>query len=885
MKIARVIPVALISLLALSLVPATGRAQVRPVYSQGAAGLFQLVGRLQTTGSVLHNAAHPDDEDSFLIARLARRDHARVAYLSINRGEGGQNVIGPELFEALGVIRSEELLQARALDGGEQLFGSVMDYGFSKRREEAAAKWSEERVLCDIVRAIRFYRPLVMVARFAGTPADGHGQHQLVGHLSAPAFEKAADPAACASQLAEGLRPWQARKLYVSEGFVPSADNVPSLRLETGEYAPTYGRTYFEIAAQGRSQHRSQEMGMVELRGPHASGVRLLKSHVAQPATESHLFDGLDVSIPGLAALAGLPAGALQAPLAAMDAAAKKALVELDADAPHAIAGHLAAGLRAVREARAALANVAGASADARAEADFLLAHEQREWEAALVQAAGIAFDALSADALVAPGESVPVALRAYFPGTVAVKPGSPRFELAAGWSAAPAEPEKTADPRRRRREESPAAEATFALTAPADARPSVPYWLETKRRGDHFEWPEDARRGQPFGPPLATAVWPMEIAGIAVDVPAPVQHRFADPARGELRRDLAVGPALAVALDADLHVVPVSARPQTRRIAVRLTKHAKAPLSGVVRLELPPGFSAAPAEAPFALEGEDQRTAVAFTVTVPANAPQGAHALAAVATAGGAAYRHGLREIAYDHIQTHRLLTEAKATLRVLDLKVAPVKVGYVMGSGDLVPDAIRRLGLAVTLLDEDFLSAGDLSQFDTIVVGVRASQVRPDFVAANGRLLDFARAGGTLIVQYQRPDYTDRGLAPFGGEMKGRTARVTEEDAAVTILQPEHPAFTAPNRIGPSDFEGWVQERSLYEFTGFGPELVPLLSAGDTGEAPGRGGYVHARIGKGHYVYAAYAFFRQLPAGVPGAYRLFANLLSLGHPDRPAK
>jgi LmbE family N-acetylglucosaminyl deacetylase len=828
---------------------------------------------------VLHNAAHPDDEDSFLIARLARRDHARVAYLSINRGEGGQNVIGPELFEALGVIRSEELLQARALDGGDQLFGRVMDYGFSKRREEAGAKWSEERVLCDIVRAIRVYRPQVMVARFVGGPADGHGQHQLVGHLSPQAFDKAADPAACPSQIASGLRPWQAKKFYVSEGFMPSPDNQPTLRLATGLYAPQYGRSYFEIAAQGRSQHRSQEMGMLELRGPHVSGVRLVKSHVATPAAESHLFDGIDVTVPGLAKTAGLPAGALQAPLLAMDAAAKQALGELDADEPHKIAPYLAAGLQAARAARSALATLPGASAEARAEADFLLLREEREWQAALIHAAGIAVDALAADGLVAPGEAVPVALRAYFPGSVAVQPGSARFELAAGWSAAPATPADETDPRRRRREETPSAEAHFALTAPADARPTVPYWLEQPRQGDHFEWPADERQGQPFGPPLALAVWPMEVAGVAVEVEAAVQHRVADPARGELRRDLNVAPALAVALDTDLHVVPASAKPQTRRIAVRLTQHARAPLSGVVRLELPKGLTATPAEAPFALTGEDQRTAVAFTVTIPAGVPQGAHVVKAVATAGGASYRHGLREIAYDHIQTHRLLTEAAATVRVLDVKVAPVRVGYVMGSGDRVPDAIRRLGLDVTLLDEDFLSAGDLSRFDTIVIGVRASQVRPDFVAANGRLLDFAKAGGTLIVQYQRPDYTDRKLAPFGGLMKGPTARVTEEDAKVTLLQPEHPALSAPNRIGAADFDGWVQERSLYEFTDFGPELVPLLAAGDTGEEPGRGGYLHAKLGAGHYVYTGYAFFRQLPAGVPGAYRLFANLLSLGH------
>jgi LmbE family N-acetylglucosaminyl deacetylase len=842
----------------------------------GAAGVLQAIERLQTTASALHTAAHPDDEDTAFMARTARGDHARVAYLSLNRGEGGQNVIGPELFEALGVIRTEELLQARTLDGGGQFFTRTFDFGFSKRLDEAAALWNEREVLRDMVRTIREYRPLVVYAGFSGTPADGHGQHQLAGKLTPLAFEAAADPAEFPEQIDQGLRPWQARKLYVRQGFRPDPNNPPSIRVETGIFDPLLGRTYFEIAMEGRSQHKSQEMGVPELRGPQASGLRLLESRVPAQPTETSVFDGIDVSTRGLAGLCGLPPGVLQTELDLVADRARRALAEVDPLKPGGVVPLLADGLRATRAARAAL-KTAGAPKDAKDEADFLLEIKEREFEDALRRAAGAVFDPLSDVETAVAGETFGVRARMFLADPSLVKIGTLSLEAPDGWAVEKGEVPGTApeNPMARFFRETPTGSESFRVTVPASAQPTQPYWLRQPRQGLLFVWPDGAPWGRPFDAPVLRGVAELEIGGVPVSLRMPVQFRQIDQVRGELRRDVNVVPALSVALDSDLLVVPSATLGASRRIAVRLENHQNAAATGAVRLVVPAGWTVEPAEAGFSLGAKGQRTAVTFTVTPARGTAPGRYEIAATATAGDRTCDLSMRTIAYPHIQTHRLYSRAVAQVRVLDLDVAPVSVGYIMGTGDQVPDAIRRMGRDVVLLGEDALAAGDLTRFDVIVVGIRASEARPDFVANHGRLLDYVRGGGTLIVQYQQPDYGTRHLAPFPVEY---ASRVTDETAPVTILQPQHPAFTTPNRITDADWDGWVQERNLYAFAKFDERYVPLLETRDPGEQPQRGGEVYAEIGKGRYVYTSYAWFRQLPAGVPGAYRLFANLLSLG-------
>lgn len=553
------------------------RAQVRPVYSRGAAGLGHLLQRLQTTASLMHTAAHPDDEDSALIARAARGDHARVTYLSLNRGEGGQNIIGTELFEPLGIIRTEELLQARRLDGGTQMFTRVFDYGFSKTRDEAARKWGERLTLGDMVQAIRTFRPLVIASRFSGTVADGHGQHQLAGYLTPLAFRAAADPREFPEQIAAGLRPWQARKLYVGLGFRPQPGNEPTARVPVGVLDPLTGRTFFEIAAEGRSQHKSQEMGSIEPRGAQSSALRLISDQTrpatptaassnaptdapaeAMPATtlEANLFDRIDTSITGIGTLAGLNRGAIDHHLTRIQAAAARALADYDALAPARIIPALAEGLTHTRRARAELASLA--RTDARLEADFLLANKEEEFAEALRRAAGVEVDTLVDTETIVAGDSALVTVRVFVPEGAPVKLNDTRLRLPAGWQArATSAPPEQGQGFRFFRET--AAQTTyFEMRAAADAPLTQPYWLDQPRDGSVFRWSDDDPQNAPFASPLVASETLAEIGGVSVTLGANAQYRYADDIRGEIRRELNVVPRLSVRFDSDLLIAPV---------------------------------------------------------------------------------------------------------------------------------------------------------------------------------------------------------------------------------------------------------------------------------------------------------------------------------------
>ena len=822
---------------------------------------------------MLYVAAHPDDEDSALIARLTRGDHARAAYLSLNRGEGGQNIVGPELFEALGIIRTEELLQARALDGGNQFFTRTFDYGFSKTLDEARSKWDEEIVLGDVVRAIRLFRPLIVASRFSGTPADGHGQHQFAGYITPRAFDAAGDPLQFQEQLAEGLRPWQPKKLYQGQTFRDAGIEFP-LEVDVGRYDPILGRSYFEIAMQGRSQHKSQQMGVLELRGPHASRLRLLETRVAGGGSDESLFDGIDTTVPGIAAVVGLPPGSLGDELAAIERAARRAMRDFDALTPSVITPALAEGLTAVREARDALHGL-DVDADARFEADFLLAHKARQFEDALQHAAGVIVDVLADRETVSGGEQVGVAIQIFTAEPTAVQLGTARIRAPEGWRV-----ENAPDLRIGPRERFPFFQETadradkFRIAVPVNAPLTQPYWLNTPRRGDIFAWNPDMPMSRPFAAAVLSGEVDIEVDGVPLTIARPVQYRFADRIRGELRRNLHIVPAVSVEITPAIDIVPLSTVDAARAISVRVVNHAAGGRAGSVGLTAPAGWRVEPPTASFDLSERGDAAVVQFQLTPPAGVSAGPYRVAAAAEIDDRTFASTMRTIAYPHIQTHRVYEPAETLVQLIALEVAPVSVGYIMGSGDTVPDAIRRMGLDVTFLDEAALATGDLSQHETIIVGILASQTRPDFVVNHDRLLDYARDGGALIVQYQQRDYVARGLPPFPAEMQ---SRVTDETAPVTILEPDHAAFNFPNQITAEDWDNWVQERNLYAFTTFDERYVPLLESNDPGEAPQRGGQVYAPLGDGHYVYTSYSWFRELPAGVPGAYRLFANLLSL--------
>jgi LmbE family N-acetylglucosaminyl deacetylase len=857
-------------------------AQVRPIYDRGSAGLAQLLLRLQTTSSAMLTGAHPDVEDSGLLARLSRGDHARVAYLSLTRGDGGQNVIGEELFEPLGVIRTEELLQARRLDGADQFFTRAYDFGFTKTLDEAKQKWGEQPLLEDMVRAIRLYRPLVLISRFSGTPADGHGQHQMAGYLTPIAFRMAGDPKAFPEQIEEGLLPWQPLKLYEGQRFRSSGNpnEEPTLRLETGIYDPLLGRTYYQIAAEGRSQHKTQQMGNLELRGEHSSGVRLVQDLAGPLQQESSLFDGLDTSVVGIEKIAGLQAGRISQELKQMQSEIAEASKQFDAYHPERISALLARALEAERTARAKLKDDQAVAAR---NADFLLQQKEAELERAIQESQAVVVDVLADRETVVPGESFNVSLRVFVPEGSQVKVTAPELHLPAGWSAQQA----SASSGDFRTEATPY-QWYFKVQVPADAAYTQPYWLNAPRDGYLFRWSKNDPKDQPFAPPLVSGSVSLQFAGVEFEAEKTLQYRYDDDIRGEIRRDLNVVPAISLQLDDQLLIIPSSANQTHRRVGVTVTSNAEGNRAAVVKLALPQGWRSTPESITLTFKQRGEHGFASFDVVVPGGTKAGNYAIGVSATSGGHDYDRIEQTIAYPHIQTHRIYRPAEIKAEVVDLKVAPVNVGYIMGSGDQVPEAIRRMGLPVTLLGEQDLASGDLSRFDVIVVGVRASQVRPDLAANHHRLMDYIHDGGTLIVQYQQGDYTRAGLTPYPARIDPappQRARVTDEDAPVKILAPQHPAFNYPNRIIPADWQGWVQERNLYNFTQFDPHYQALLECADPGEAPQDGGEVYLEYGKGKYVYTSYAWFRQLPAGVPGAYRLFADLLSLAKAPAHAK
>ncbi|HEY9405046.1 MAG TPA: PIG-L family deacetylase, partial [Pyrinomonadaceae bacterium] len=806
------------------------RAQVRSTYQEGAVGLGLLLRRLQTTASVLHTGAHPDDEDSALIARLARGDGARVAYLSLNRGEGGQNRIGAELSDALGIIRTEELLQARRLDGGEQFFTRAFDFGFTKTREETAARWNEREILEDMVRVIRRFRPLVVVSRWQGTQADGHGQHQFAGYLTPVAVRAAADPGAFPEQLAEGLSPWQAKKFYVSHfGRTTTAaegqGTVGVVEIDTGRFDPLLGRSFYEVAMEGRSQHKSQGEAALELRGAQTSRVKLLgvSSDPARPLEapgsepERTVYDGLDTSVKGIARLVGLEDKAVADALAVIDQDAASALEKYSPNDMRPTIKSLSDGRARTRTLYGRLVDQLNTTAvqdpqlvRARLDAVFLLAQKEREFRDALQLALGVRVDALADAETVTPGGSFVVAVRAFVPDNAA-RVQELRLRAPEGWRVerlAQATKTETAFVAR----ETAQQVGYFRVHVPADAKPTEPYWLsrragdESRRRGDMYVWYKDDPKTEPFAPPLLAGEVAFDAGASPQVVAAPVEYRYLDAVRGEVRRELNVVPVLSVQVNPALIIVPLDARERKQPVTFQLVNNVqpsaeraeRVKASGALGLTSPPGGWWLTATTPFKLPSDGERVTLPHTLTIPSGARAGTyrvHATASLSEEGTRPLRdaqpsqsrifaRSQHAIRYPHIQTHYYYTDAEATVRVFDLQVAPVSVGYIMGSGDEVPEAIRRMGLKVTMLDETELATGDLSRFDTIVVGVRASQTRPDFVSHHARLLEFVRRGGALIVQYQRPDYAAKKLPPLPAAMEVAPARAGESPTIARVV-----------------------------------------------------------------------------------------------------
>jgi len=811
------------ALLVLLAVPVPSAAGPRPPDALGAGSTRLALEKLRVTGSVLYVAAHPDDENTAMLAWFARGRKLRTEYLAMTRGDGGQNLIGPELGPALGVIRTQELLAARRVDGAEQRFTRAVDFGYSKGPEETFAFWGHDSILADVVREIRRFQPDVIVTRFPTDGRGGHGHHTASAILAEEAFSAAADPA----RFPQCGPAWRTKRLFWNAFGRGNQRPEPGwLNVDVGGYEPLLGRSWGEIAAESRSNHRSQGFGVAERHGPLPNW---LVPRLGDPATGDP-FEGVDLSWRAFG-----PAGVRVDSLLAL------ALAEYDPGRPAALLPRLFE----VRRAMAAVPPVRPA----------VLAAKRAELETLLRSCSGLWLEAVALEPAVVPGDSVRVAV------SVVNRLGADVTVRRVSAGAAT--------------DESPGAFGddaftdTLTVAIPRDVAPTQPYWLRRPPVGGRYDVAQLSEIGAPEDPPAIEAAVSLRLGGEDLDVRVPVAYRWTDPVEGERWRSLEIAPPASLRPDQEVYAFPDrSPRVVTVRVQAQRDR-----LAGRVALSLPVGWTSEPPAADVSLAHAGDERHLYFTVT-PAAGPA-ASVLVATITVDGRRWSLEREVIDYPHIPVQVLHPPATARLVRADIRHLGSRVGYVKGSGDAIPEALRQLGYVVVPLSDDDLEEGDLSRFDAIVTGVRAFNTRPALHAAQPRLLDWVAGGGTLVVQYNTTAAgVPRTLGPWPLTLSHD--RVTDETARVKVLAPGHPLLTRPNVIGPADFDGWVQERGLYFANPADPRYERVLACHDPGEPDRDGGLLYARHGKGVFIYCAYAMFRQLPAGVPGAWRLFANLVS---------
>ncbi len=840
----RLIPV----VMALSALGAAASAQEPP---PSASMILQELRAFRECGSVLYIAAHPDDENTQFLAYLARGRGVRTGYLSLTRGEGGQDLIGPEIGDPLGVIRTQELLAARRIDGAEQFFTRARDFGFSKSYEQTLAKWGKQEVLSDVVRVIRQFRPDVIVTRFPPEPGGTHGHHTASTVLALEAFKLAGDPKA----FPECGLAWQTKRIFWNS-FRDAHGSTPPLRLDIGGYLPLLGESIGEIAARSRSSHRSQGYGSVATRGSRMDDFQPLDG---KPVGKD-LFDGVDTT------WARWPGGAEFGKV-------------IDDTIDHFDPENPAASVPALMHAKTTLIYKLGnlempgdpGVDSAVPEAKF------RQFDRIVQDCLGLYVETTIAQAEVVPGETIHArhtillrsAANAEF-ANVFLHPAQNQRPI-----------HNALDHLVALHENQPfVQEITFEV--PDGEPPTQPYWLhDNGTAGLYGVWgPGDRDYQHVIGMPDLLYRLGVDdnfnVEGESLVVSSEVMQITADPSKGEIHRrvDVISPVSLTPARDVELFA-PGSDR--TVEVEVKAYRPDQA---GTLRLAVPAGWAVTPESQPFHLAAVGDHVRLAFTVHAPAQS--GTAAITAEATVGGRTYNTTRQEIRYDHIPFQLLQPPARLKAVCLDLQIRGKNVGYLPGVGDRTAEALAAMGYNVITLSGADLTPERLRAFDAVVVGVRAFNVRTDLAAGLNALFAYAENGGTVVEQYNTPnELKNPRLAPYALELSRDLPRqrVTDENAPVTLLAPDHPAFNVPNRLTPADFDGWVQERGLnFPVTWDQEHFQALLACSDVGEAPLKSGLLVARRGKGYFVYTGLSFFRQLPAGVPGAYRLFANLVSLG-------
>ena len=887
-------------------------AQNRKNYSilndqSGHAALGLALRKLNVAGTFMQCPAHPDDETNALLAFYGYGQGLRVIDLQNNRGEGGQNEIGPELFRDMGVLRTSELLAAHRIDGAEQYFTRAIDYGYSFDPQEVIRFWGRDDIVGDYVRLFRTLRPdVVLTMNIQG--GGGDRAHEATTVLVREAFRASGDPTKYPDQIREGLRAWQPSKLYFSGGGGGgrgggAAANAHVARVDTSAYDALLGRTYAEIGADARSNHKCQGVGSAPPAiggggrggGPGGGGgYTLVDTTIPGQADrdETSLTDGIDLSLPGLARFAGpTPPAALTAALAGIADQVSRAKRAFEAGNDAGTVSPLEAGLSAVRALRAGLASM-GLNEDARYNINFRLGTTESDFEQAVIAAHVLTVDAVADDGLVIAGQAVRVTLAAVNRGASDITISG--VELAGFEGAAPRQLVRVncaGLPMVLKKD------ATFTCTSnvaiPKDAVPTEPYFTDRYWKNQPSQainiFDPSVPFGVPFAPSPFRAAFLVKSGNVDVVLHRPIEYRYVkDLYFGDKRMELNVVPAFSVKMTPSLAVVPAVATPVTnakpveREVFVAVTNGVKGASAASASLAVPAGWTVTPASVPLTFDKEDESRSARFVVSAPATVKAGDYALKAVVTSSSAAgqtFSTGYQEIEYPHVERRQVIKAAETTVKVVPVRTAPnLNVGYVNGVGDLVPPAITQLGAKLSYIERDELAWGDLSKYDVIMTGVRAYERRDDLRAYNKRLIDYAERGGTVIVQYNKTEFNQAQYGPYPASVGN--GRVADETAAIKVLVPSHPVFTFPNAIGPSTWEHWVQERGLYFLGQKDPKYVDLVSMTDTfPDNPGEklGSLVEAKVGKGRWLYVGLALWRQLPAGTPGAYQLLANLLSL--------
>ena len=799
--------------------------------------------KLDVLGSVLYVAAHPDDENTRLLAYLAQEKHYRTGYLSLTRGDGGQNLIGNEQGEQLGLIRTQELLAARRMDGAEQFFSRANDFGFSKGPGETLKIWDKDKVLSDVVWVIRKFRPDVIICRFPTTGEGGHGHHTASAILAQEAFTAAADPNRFPEQL-QYVKVWQAKRLLWNTFNFGSVNttNPDQFKLDVGVYNPIIGKGYGEIAAESRSNHKTQGFGSAKTRG---EAVEYFKT-ILGDAPKTSLMDGVNTTWSRV----GAPDVAL-----AISAITKS----FNVDHPD----------RSVP----ALVNLLGKAEQIKD--DYWRAQKTKELDNLIAACAGLWFESYSAEPVYAVGDIISVKTQFLLRHNIDVKVSDIYYTYF--------------DDR--------ATQKIFAVAPSQDMSKYVlnqsvntikdfdskfqvstltqPYWLNFNHPIGTYNIDYLDKFGNKVTPktlpeniPYITHVV-FKILNQSIELERPIEYKRVDPARGELYDPLVLTPLVTANIENKDYIFN-NDKPQD--IQVKLKSFTTA--SGWVNIRPVDGWEITPQKIDFENKTKGDEWTVIFTVKPTDNSPK-TSIFRAIVTANGKVSSLGIKTISYNHIPSITLFPQSQANLINIDLKIAGKKIGYIAGAADLVPDALRQVGYDVHILTENEIMNSDLSVYDAIVTGVRAFNINERLPFEQPKLLEYVKNGGNLVVQYNNNAGI---LVPQIGPYPFRPVnqRVTDETAKVTILDAANPVLNYPNKINDADFVGWIQERGLYFVSDIDPQYQTPLEMNDPGEQPNKGSLILANYGKGRFVYTSLAFFRQLPAGVPGAYRLFVNLLS---------